>query len=443
MKVSYFTDPHLREVLSHPGNRRPLAIHIEHQSQSWLDGSVTHHGRLCAELLGGPLMGPGRDWDSGLLDKLFTLKETFMEAAAHPATRLLTISTSYYRTGGQVAPDLSEKPAPLILKAVGNNGTDWKKRRAGDCLTMLHVQPAFIRVGEAVSRGNIHPHSQSSGPAFVCSHPFHLDPGYGFIFHPTKREIDDFLDHARASGYASDPMPEAWSAGKMKHGKPGTSFSTPHAGAMIMRHSAGMEGLTSFDILPAALLAAQDSKPETGRLVRNGAGLVFDQAQGGFGFLDENALSLRLKQVQDFSSACGGHSIPVTKAAQGTTGIETPCHEGPVVNVALLLRFRTDHGDKRAENDVPLFVELKSPAGTKMRLPLLIDRSKGDKYDGSIQAGFQTVAFLGEDISRGVWQISCPMRIWGSYKIDQAEIVTHCLPPESPGAAVLRHYCSP
>lgn len=414
---------------------------MEHSSQSWVEGYVGNHGQLCAAILGAPLLAEeGRSWDSGLLDEPFYLDKAFSRAAAHPATRLITISTSYAETHEDILTGLRSAPGPLILKAAGNEGANWGRCRTYDSLSALYLQPGFMRVGEALSPRNLHSQSQSSGPAFVCSHPFHLDPDYGYVYHPLQKDIDAFLDHARKSGYPSDPVKEAWSAGKLKKRKTGTSFSTPHAGAMIMQHSAGLAGLTSYDLLPGILLAAQDHKPARGNLVCNRAGLVFDCGRSGFGFLEGKMLARRLKQIWDLTQDCGGHSQPVTIEADGDTHLETPAASGPVVNVALLLQFRTDRQGVKAEKDVPLYVQLQSPSGTRMNLPLLIDRAFHGRYDGSIRAGFQTVAFLGERIESGVWTVSCPDRFWGSYKIDHAKIITHTLHPDSPGAVMLKNH---
>ncbi|MBI2233444.1 MAG: hypothetical protein HYU57_00195 [Micavibrio aeruginosavorus] len=435
MEINYFTDPRLRALLRAPDHARPVALHMEYQSGLWLEGGqIRRHGQLCAEILRRPLAAEARGWDCGLLDSPAALTDIFRAAAAHPAVRLITISTSYRDNHDSPAADAVAADKTLVLRAVGNHGADWRARRAHDSLSMLHSLPGYIRVGEAKRDGTPQAESQASGPAFLCSHPFHLDPGYGFRFYPSQKELDDFFNHVRQRGYGCSPAMASERAGAVVRNIFGTSFATPHAGAMIMHHSADLAGMTPYDILPAVLMAAQDNKPRGGDLIRNRAGLVFDMARSGFGFLDDAPLALRLKQV----AAAGTGAQAMTVAAQGGARLETPDASGPVVNVALLLSFRTDRSGARAENDVPLYADLKSPGGTTLRLPLLIERHKNPGQDGTIRAGFQSAAFFGERIDRGAWAVSFPRRsLFGRYHLHDAKIIAHCLPKDSPAASLL------
>lgn len=435
MEISYFTDPRLRAILCAPGHARPVALHMEYQSGGWLEGEqIRRHGQLCAEILRRPLAAGERGCDSGLLDSPAALTDIFKAVAAHPAVRLITISTSYRFNRDSPAAGEWAGTGPLVLRAVGNHGADWRARRTLDSLSMLHRLPGYIRVGEARRDGTPQAESQASGPAFVCSHPFHLDPGYGFAFYPSQKELDDFFDHVRQNGYGCSPATASARGGAIVRNILGTSFSSPHAGAMIMHHSADLAGMTPYDILPAVLMAAQDNKPRSGNLIRNRAGFVFDMAHAGFGFLDDGPLALRLKQA----AAAGTGAQAMTVTAQGGARLETPDAPGPVVNVALLLSFRTDRSGTKAESAVPLYVTLKSPAGTSLRLPLLIERRGSPGQDGTICAGFQSAAFFGERIDSGAWTVSLPRRfLFGRYHLNDAKIIAHCLPKDSPAASLL------
>lgn len=426
----------MRAVFGNAAHGRPVAVHIEAQSMSWLEEKPTHHGRLCADILGGPLMSDhDRRWDSGLVDAKPFPTGNVMSILRHPAVRVVSISTCYPENEMPIGamPESGEIDWPLIMRAVGNHGTNWNKRRKHDCLTGLHILPTYVRVGESADGCTAVPESQSSGPAFVCGHPFHISRDYGYILHPTQDEIDRFLDHARAAGHGCSPMMESFSAGNKKYRKTGTSFSAPHAGAMIMKHTAGMAGISSGDILPAVLMAARDNPVARRGGIVNAAGFHFDQEKTGFGFLKEEALARRLAQMSAYRGKSTAASSIETTTVDGVYRFVTAGMRGPVVNVAITARFRA-----KCEDDVPSHIRVRSPSGTEISLPMLLERARGEKTQGLMRAGFQTAAFFGEENRGGEWTIECPRRIWGRYAIADARIHIHGVHQDSPGARMMR-----
>jgi hypothetical protein len=472
--MGHFTDPDIKKILTSKtddGNGNiikvsplPVAIHLEDQTGMWQLNFpyVRHHGKLCAFVLGGPSWHKDKENDSyisGLADRKPYDKEPIFTYMKHPDVKLITISSSHrkpVKTNITATASDKELTDATILKAAGNNGDSWYWQRERETLTDLYFTPSFLRVGEANAAGEAVSHSQNSGPAFVSPHPFHFDKDISFPYEPTNQEVRDFKEYPSNK---DKKLKMDWflrlrlyfSGGKPSKEFRGTSFATPHAGAMIMKYTADMDGIKPYDIIPAALLAAQQNFPDKKPHIRNAAGICFNERRDGCGILKEEALKESLKDVWEFHTKNikekgKSYSEPLTVITENKNPksndskqieIKTENMTGKLVNVGLSLIFEKS-AEKKDLDGVPLFADLTSPSGTKVRLPLLIERKK--KYKKKVHAGYSTTGLFGEEAKAkdGIWKVSFPEGDKKDrFKVKQAMLITHSLHPESPGAKLL------
>lgn len=290
---------------------------------------------------------------------------------------------------------------------------------------------------------------------------------YGPDYYPNLAEINDFASWCHHSPeYDAEKLQrvKTWRAGKKKeYGLIGTSFSAPHAGAMIMATLQNDGTKTEntqkqpFDIIPAALMAAQENPPQTKTSIINAAGLKFDPEQYGFGYLEKHHLKKYMDQLTNLKRSAPENSSNICRNLSSrfniASGNETkppiiyvtmPDHaSGDVlVNTCLTVNFNNKAGNsfdnEKAERSVPNTVKVTSPSGTCFSLPLLINRE--DEYGDTIGAAMQTHGFFGETGGNGKWKIEIPDH---RYTPVSAQIITFGLSSKSAGAKLLKRHIAP
>lgn len=460
--AGYFTDETARALLHafNGGYPRPAAMHIEAQSVRWALISQTmpagqkpmlsRHAEFCARVLAGA-PEKNQSWDTGYLDEFIDKgRPAFFATALHPNVRVISISSQEKQGFSYGYRDYRDLDSPVVLKAAGNDHVDWLEYQRTATLAGEVFMPGYLRVGEALPSGEIYSGSQASGPAFVCDHPRDVKQVMGdTLFFPTKEEVTKFLD------WPHHGIPEDCAAFLSTYEMPrkqmdvfyGTSASAPHAGKMIMACSAGMDGITSYDIIPAVLMAAQmnAAQRDAKHLVETQSGMVFDPFHYGHGVLVEECLEQALSDVWQVRSisgkatVSGEYSKPGLAEGYGYMSARTDKAQGPVVNTVLALSFINDEADPAAaESRIPEYIMLQSPQGTLIHLPLLYDRKK--QYGPYIRAGYQTSAFFGEDISKGEWRIGYSQGDENCLPIDSMRIVAHTMHPKSPALVLFRGF---
>lgn len=449
----------------HTGYPRPAAIHMEPQTSGWMSSadigpgerlSVGHHAEACARLLAGAPFNIDHDlYATGLLDEYPEQgRAAFIASALHPDVRLITLSSTQMFMHSFSYKDYVELTRPVVLKAAGNHGDDWLSGRCFETLSGEVYMPGFLRVGECDITGQIGEHSQFSGPAFVCAHPDDMKAILGGMpYNATKEDTEKFLvgnhnpyltyfSEQRRTVFANYEPPE-----EDTNLFPGTSAAAPCAGSLVMRHTAAMKGITSYDIIPSILMAAQMNEPpaESLKIVETQAGFLFDPFQYGHGVLTERCLAQRLRDVWQVRSMSGKatqsgeYSQPMTIEGRGYMSARTEKAQGPVVNTVLALSFINDkmNGDD-TEARIPEFIMLRSPQGTMIPLPLLYDRKVA--YGPYVRAGYQTSAFFGEDITKGDWQVMYAQTDENPLRIDSMKIIAHTMHPKSPALVLFRAF---
>ena len=449
----------------HTGWPRAAALHIEPQTITWMSSadlaeseplSIGHHAEACKQLLAGaPEISDDQQYDTGLLDEYPGKgRPAFIASALHPNVRLITISSTQMFMHPFAYKDYTELTGPVVLKAAGNKGDDWLDFRVTETLSGEVYMPGFLRVGECSIRGQISENSQISGPAFVSAHPVDMAAILnGVPYSATKEDAQEFLNighnpyltnfhDKRRAAFASYASPEVG-----VNIFPGTSASAPHAGSMVMRHTAHMNGITSYEIIPAMLMAAQMNEPPSDAMKRleTQAGFIFDPFQYGHGVMVERCLEQRLKDVWQVrcmsgkATQSGEYSQPLTVEGRGYMSARTEKAQGPVVNTFLALSFINDETNGYdTEDRIPEFVMLRSPQGTMIPLPLLYDRKV--RYGEYVRAGYQTSAFFGEDISKGDWQVMYAGSDENPLRIASMKIIAHTMHPKSPALVLLRAF---
>lgn len=453
--AGYFTDPTARALLSmlDGGHPRPAAIHIEPQSRTWLssadfiqkpeDFDLSYHGEACMRLLAGAPQFSDQ-WDTGFIDEeVSKVRYAFLAAAMHPDVRVITISSTQTFLNSFSYKNYYDLAQPVVLKAAGNKSDDWQSFRSLETLSGEIYMPGLLRVGESLPNGEIYPNSQASGPAFVCDHPRDMKEimGDGHYF-ATRGEVQEFLEwryHSSLTKSRYATLMAYQGGAENLEMFPGTSAATPHAGSLVMRHTVNMKGITSYDIVPALIMAAQinEAPPEALRRIENQSGMIFDPFHYGHGILVSECLgdTLRdiwmLRNMSGPARKAGEFSNPVTVTGRGHMSARTEKAEGPVVNVVLALALENDEPDGyKTEARIPEFVMLRSPQGTRIHLPILYDRKV--QYGEYVRAGYQTSAFFGEDISRGNWEVEYSQSDENPLRIASMQIIAHTMHPKSP-----------
>lgn len=458
----YFSNDIARELLTRPegGHPRPAAVHIESESNEWNLVAynlkpeeklrLTNHAIFCARILAGmPDQNPS--WDTGLVDEYIQPgRMAFIASAIHPDVRVITISSVSNFLPSFGYRDYRDLSRPVVFAAAGNDADDWQNYQKTSALSGSIYMPGYMRVGEAISTGEVHSGSQISGPAFICYHPQNIkELGNGIDFNATEQDVRNFLDwphhgisaHSRSNLKSYKP-PE--SDIKEFHG---TSASAPYAGALVMRYTADMSGISSYDIVPAVLMAAQiNSAPyHAEKLIETQSGMIFDPFQYGHGILVEECLRESLRDVWEIRASSGqmtkgGHySLPVTVEGRGYMSASTEKAQGPVVNTVLVISFCNDESDPEvAESRIPEFLLLKSPQGTLIHLPILYDRK--NQYGPYIRAGYQTAAFFGEYIHRGQWQVFYSVSNENPLRIASMKVIAHTMHEKSPANILFKAF---
>lgn len=452
--AGYFTDLTVRTLLSAlaGGHPRPAAIHIEPQSRGWLssadvvekpeDFDIGHHAEACTRLLSGAPATGG--WDAGCLDEVAAkARYAFLAAAQHPDVRVLTISSTQMFLNSFSYKDYYDLAQPVVLKAAGNKSDDWLDFRAVETLSGECYMPGYMRVGEAQATGEVTENSQVSGPAFICDHPRDMKAimGVGQYF-ATQEEMLGFLrwpHHDSLYQSRLDTLLQYRTPASDAPEFPGTSAAAPYAGSLIMRHTLNMKGITSYDIVPSVLMAAQinEPPPQALRCVETQSGMIFDPFHYGHGNLVEECLAETLRNVWNVRSMsgkatqAGEYSQPQVVEGRGHMSVRTDKAQGPVVNVMLQLCFENDEPDGfKTEARIPEFILLRSPQGTQIHLPLLYDRKV--QYGEHVRAGYQTSAFFGEDISTGHWEVKYSRNDENPLRLASTKVIAHTMHPKSP-----------
>jgi len=475
--TGYFTDPDIKTILNapkddkqsnKPASIKPVAIHMEGQSNMWGGqfGYASHHGVLCAHILSGPLWHKDKNggknnnnYISGLFDKKPFKAEDIAECISKPSIRIITIS-SKPMTPVPINHDEIERHAnmseTIVLSAAGNHGKYWEMAQM-ESLSSPYLLPSILRVGEAKKDGTAVPQSQASGPAFICAHPFRMKKKFSYPYYATEEQVDNFVKWATDEGQKPNHKPFAkGEKSKKEKALAGTSFAAPHAGAMIMRHSADFDGIKPYDIIPATLLAAQENFPEAEKHFRNAAGIRFNEGQYGGGMLKSKPLKNKLKEVwdlhthnvktkgQSFSTPVSNktETVQTDKCNKSELTIKTNAGDELLVNTVLTINFRKNMGLFGLWPVVPQHVHITSPSGTRVKLPLLMHKKRW--YTGKkILTGYSTTALFGEaaNANGGVWKIEAPKRFIGiKHRIEDAQLTTHSLHPKSPGAQLIKDF---
>jgi len=442
------------------GYPRPAAIHIEAQSVRWALISemtpqgkkpiVSRHAEFCTQVLAG---AGSKDvtWDTGYLDEFFDKgRPAFFAAALHPDIRVISISSQEKKGFSYGYRDYRDLGGPVVLKAAGNEQSDWLEYQSTATLAGEVFMPGYLRVGESMPTGEIYSGSQASGPAFVCDHPRIVKDVMGDIgYFPSNHDVRTFLNwpHHGIPEDCADVLSTYEPPQKQLDVFYGTSASAPHAGKMIMTHTAGMDGITSYDIIPAVLMAAQINEPpaHAKRLVETQSGMIFDPFHYGHGILVSECLQQTLRDVWQVRSMSGkatrngDYSKPGLVEGRGHMSARTDKALGPVVNTVLALSFINDESDPAmAESRIPQFIMLQSPQGTLIHLPILYDRKS--EYGPYIRAGYQTSAFFGEDISKGEWRIGYSRADENPLEIASMRIVAHTMHEKSPAHVLFKGF---
>lgn len=442
------------------GHPRPAAVHIEPQSTSWALAAEyapagqailpSRHAEFCTNLLAGK-PEDGSSWDVGYMDEFIKSgRSAFFAAALHPDIRVITISSQENKTPSYGYRDYRDLNGPVILKAAGNGQEDWLDYQRTATLSGEVFAPGYLRVGECLPTGEVYSGSQASGPAFICDHPRDVQSVMGDVsYYPDKADVKSFLD------WPYHGIPDDCAAALAAYVPPeeqlkefyGTSASAPQAGMMIMRHTACMKGIASYDIIPAVLMAAQTNAPPpiAKRLVETQSGMGFDPFHYGHGVLVEECLAQALSDVWQVRSMSGKttksgeYSRPLTVEGKGHGSARTDKARGPVVNTVLAVSFINDERDPgMAESRMPQYLMLQSPQGTIIHLPILYDRK--NVYGPYIRAGYQTAAFFGEDISKGEWRIAYSKIDKNPLRIASMKIIAHTMHEKSPANVLFKGF---
>ena len=410
-----------------------------------------HHAEACTRLLAGAPAAVGA-WDAGCLDEeMSEVRDTFLATAQHPDVRVITISCTHKFNRPFFYTDYYDLAQPVILKAAGNKSDDWLGFRASESLSGDLYTPGYMRVGEARETGKVTNNSQVSGPAFICDHPRDMKAIMGDGHYvATEEDVSNFL----AWPY-HDMLCESRVQTLLAYKTPscivseflGTSASAPYAGSLIMRHTLNMKGITSYDILPAVLMAAQmkEPPPEAVRSVETQSGMIFDPFHYGHGTLVEKRLVETLCSIWNVRSKggkatqAGDYSQPLIVEGRGHMSARTDKAQGPVVNVILQLSFENDEmNQSQTEARIPEFVLLRSPQGTFIHLPIVYDRKF--QYGPCVLGGYQTAAFFGEDISKGHWEVRYSRNDKNPLRISSIKVIAHTMHPKSPALVYFRAF---
>lgn len=453
-----YTSPEVKAALCNPERPAPpIAVHIEGESDNIKIGERmsdatgapirSRHGRICSAVLEANLQDTDNSGNCavGLLDiNPYVPHKPFFSLNERPLA-VVTISYFCRNISYPTAPSPDSNLLPfssldsvLAFRSAGNKGHDWRAQMAEESLSHLTFMPSFFRVGEyGPGIGTFARPTSSCGPAFVCAHPYIDDPSF-------STEID---------GYTLSSFL-------------GTSYSTPHAGNMVVACTDGLRDISLGDVAPAVLLAAAAHPPGTGEgtdVVTTAAGFAFDCLQQGLGFLERDALQEQIARFRkiavDSQRALYLSELFQTRVScsldepRNEASLRLPdrdaCIYGPivgnlVVNLSYLLRFAKDPSEPLDESQVPEFVSLRHEAtGTEIRGRLLVHRDiEGyQSYDlDRVYAGLSTAGFFGEPLALGgIWKISLPEGHQG-YPLAEASLLMNTLLPESPGAKLLRAY---
>lgn len=454
--LGYFTNETARSLVQSwkTGLGRPAAVHIEAQNTRWAliqertkpgnTPALSHHGDFCAALLAGAPDQATSYWDTAFMDEFSDELSNLglIISALHPDVRVMSISSQQKILPRFRYSSYLQLEGPVVLKSAGNDGDDWSGYRASATVSGELFMPAYLRVGEALPTGEVHSFSQVSGPAFICDHPRVVKDVLGDKkFFPTIDEVQAFLD------WPGHVIPDDCAEFVATYRPPlndlelfdGTSASAPHAGAMIMRHTAGMKGITSYDIVPAVLMAAQMNyaPPDAVRSVETQSGMIFDPFHYGHGTLIEECLRDRLSDIWSVRSGSGKitrsgeYSGAHTVEGRGHMSARTDKAQGPVVNTIVDITFANDETDRfKTEARIPEFIMMRSPQGTIIHLPLLYERRR--QYGKHVRAAYQTAAFFGEDISKGDWRIVYSQTSVNPLPVTGLKIIAHTMHEKSP-----------
>jgi hypothetical protein len=457
----YFTSPELLKIFAGQKSDKPIAVHTEDTGFMWSLGldepkaePPNRHGMICTSILKGNADGQQESFIGYQLDADPYTHDTLARLASNPAVKLVTISSvKGINDDRYKAERLPAADRLIILAAAGNFGDDEQQSGIMRAAAPVHYAPGYLRVGEVDPGGIPSMHSNADGPAFMCENPLTKHRNLVAQFYPSAQDLHDFQLARDGEAYDVRDYAQVFPTSNFQRaqsGMKGTSFSTPEAGRMIMHYTADMEGIKNYDVIPAVLLAAQMSPPPQGPIgpyagvaqVTNGAGLKFGTMRYGFGILKEDALDKTLKRVWDIRN-----SSPATKngalsdpqlltpaikikpdfqANEYSIAAADPGKQGVIVNTVLSLSFN------KASGQIPLEVDLESPSGTKVSVPLIYKKRLG----GS-EAMVVTPAFFGEKKMEGEWKISVPA---GGMRLRGAGITFETLQAGSPGAQLVDEF---
>lgn len=371
----------------------------------------SHHAKLCASILSLPLSempDNKRPFHAGLINADPHNSELIWDQIrTSPSLKIITISSSQ-RLSSMAAwrnktENIGANDYPkLVFCANGNDGEVAFIKIERSRISNFQFMPGMFRVGEADASGKRYEASSVSGPAFICSHPFHLS---------------EFKLDFNGQIYTS---------------LRGSSLAAPYAAALIMKQAELIKDLSNFDIMSAVLVACAKHDFEDHDALTNARGLPFSN-QYGFGCLKEGALIETLRQAKDIKSFMNhiprdtitvSTDISLSDTNHKHFAVPAINSEGVVVNFNLLMKF----SDAAGFNSVDVI----SPQGTKISL-----LSQGRSVQsGRYCVSFNTSGFFGEKYSRGAWAIAGD---WKKPPIE-ASITTHAMPYDSAGARLLKYF---
>lgn len=431
--LGQYTDPAVAHALKNPqSSPRHLAVHFESNAQASnhsdrRDSASLLHADICASVLAEGIDPLPPHWTAGLLDASPVHDDAlWLPLNARAGYSLATISVcasqSYDQPGD--AAIFAQRTNLLVLEAAGNKGFQPLSRHATQSFSALFHAPGYFRVGECDPQGRVTPHSSACGPAFVCAHPF-FDPEMTFDTEGTPP-----LRNLR-----------------------GTSLSAPHAGAMLVRHTADCTDARPYDVIPAALLAASQRPASRGLgSVRNAAGLVFDRLQTGFGALSDEALAEQAARLRPLLDSRPMPKLSEPMLCRGRTQGERvfPRHtinvdgrESLIVKISGHLFYAKNPDEPLDEKRLPLSVALVNPATqTRMTATSFVFRPRlsSMKTPDMVRVGFTTAGFFGEPFQSGQWGVGAAFPNAHHYPCMGGGLYVHCLRLESPGAELIRQY---
>ena len=459
----YFTSPELLKIFAGQKTDKPVAVHMESTGLMWSLG-IDHprqaeppnrHGMICTSILKGNADGQKESFYGYQLDADPYTHDTLARLASNPAIKLVTISSvKGINDDSYKAERLPAADRLIILAAAGNFGDDEQQSGVMRAAAPVHYAPGYLRVGEVDPDGIPSMHSNADGPAFMCENPLTKHLNLAAQFYPSAQDLQNFQLKRDGDAYDVRDYARAFptsNSQQAQSGMEGTSFSTPEAGRMIMHYTAGMDGIKNYDVIPAVLLAAQMAPPPQGPIgpyasvaqVTNGAGLKFGTMRYGFGILKDDALDKMLKRVWEIrnSSAATKNGAlsdpqlltptikvkPDFQANEYSIAAANPGKQGTIVNTVLSLSFNKASGGK-----VPLEVELESPSGTRVSVPLIYK-----KRIGGSEAMVVTPAFFGEKKMEGEWKISVPAQ---GMRLSGAGLTFETLQAGSPGSKLVDEF---